>query len=348
MGNFLLRPEKNNSYFAILRLSDSLIKQKLPDPEENGFVMNVAGGDGDHFKITVRATPGFDNTHVYLFAHTRQLTKSVQSGLIKDGETVFLVDKKELGEGISSLTLFNQDRQPVCERLIFKRPEAKLFIQANTDQAVYNSRKPVNIDLVTTDESNIPLAGNCSMSVFMIDPLQPVPEQNILSYLLLSSDLKGKIESPEYYFSNTDKNSDEALDNLLLTQGWRRFKWNEVFENKKPYFEFLPETEGSVVNGKIINKLTGAPVGGSVAFLSVPGADYAFSSATSDANGLVRFGFREIFSNNAIVAQPALLKDSNYRIDISSAWSDKFTNPAFPLSSHFQGPGKPVPEPQHQ
>ena len=123
------------------------------------------------------------------------------------------------------------------------------------------------------------------------------------------------------------------MDNLLLTQGWRRFKWNDVFENKKPYFEFLPEIEGPVVNGKIINKLTGAAVGNSIAFLSVPGADYAFSSATSDAQGHLRFGFRDIYKNNAIVVQPALVKDSNYRIDISSAWSDKFSNSAFPLLS---------------
>ena len=92
---------------------------------------------------------------------------------------------------------------------------------------------------------------------------------------------------------------------------------------KKPYFEFLPEIEGPVVNGKIINKLTGSPVANSIAYLSVPGADYAFSCATSDAQGIVRFGFRDIYKNNAIAVQPALVRDSNYRIDISSSWSDK-------------------------
>jgi hypothetical protein len=169
--------------------------------------------------------------------------------------------------------------------------------------------------------------------VFMIDSLQPVPDQSIGSWLFLSSDLKGKIESPEYYFSNTDKTSDEALDNLLLTQGWRRFKWNDVLEYKKPFFEFLPEIEGPVVNGNIINKETGSPVTGSVAYLSIPGADYAFSSATSDAQGIIRFGFRDIYKNNALVVQPAFLKDSNYRIDISSSWSDKFNTPPFTILS---------------
>lgn len=333
MGNFQLRPEKNNTYYAILRLNDSLIKQKLPDPGNNGFVMRVNGIEGDKLSITVRATPDFDNTHVYLFVQTRQIVKIVQANLIREGEANFLVEKKDLGDGISSITLFNQFRQPVCERLIFKRPREKLFIQAKTDQAVYSSRKPVNIDLTTMSTANLPLESNCSLSVFMIDSLQPVPDQSIGSWLFLSSDLKGKIESPEYYFSKTDKTSDEALDNLLLTQGWRRFKWNDVLEYKKPFFEFLPEIEGPVVNGKIINKETGSPVAGSVVYLSIPGADYAFSSATSDAQGIIRFGFRDIYKNNAIVVQPAFLKDSNYRIDITSSWSDKFNPLPFSILS---------------
>ena len=97
-------------------------------------------------------------------------------------------------------------------------------------------------------------------------------------------------------------------------------------DSKKPAFEFLPEVEGPVVNGKIINKLTGAPVAFSDAFLSIPGNDYAFSSATSDAQGVVRFGFRDIYKNNAIVVQPALQKDSFYRIDINNSYSDKFSS----------------------
>ncbi len=97
-------------------------------------------------------------------------------------------------------------------------------------------------------------------------------------------------------------------------------------DSKKTAFEFLPEVEGPVVNGKIINKLTGAPVAFSDAFLSIPGNDYAFSSATSDAQGVVHFGFRDIYKNNAIVVQPALQKDSFNRIDINNSYSDKFSS----------------------
>jgi hypothetical protein len=326
MGNFQFKPEKNSSYFALVRLDDSLIKQKLPDAADHGFLMNLTENEAGKIKITVYASSDFNNTNVYLFAQTRQVIKNVQTNMIKEGETVFIVNKKDLGDGISSITLFNQSRQPVCERLVFKRPMEMLSILAKTDQSVYNTRKPIHIDLSTNSSNNLPLSGNLSMSVFMIDSLQHVPEQSIVTYLYLNSDLKGRIESPGYYFSNTDKTTDEALDNLLLTQGWRRFKWNDVVESKKQNFEFLPEVEGPVVNGKIINKLTGAPVASSGAWLSIPGDDYAYSSATSDAQGVVHFGFRGIYKNNAIIVQPALQKDSFNRIDITNSYSDKFSS----------------------
>jgi hypothetical protein len=326
MGCFQFKPEKNSTYYALVKLNDSLIKQKLPDAMEHGFSMNVSEEETGKLKVIVHTSADFNNTSVYLFTQTRQMIKNIQTSLVKEGEVSFIINKAELGDGISSITVFNQSRQPVCERLVFKRPVEKLTIQAKTDQSVYSKRKPIRIDLTTMNTGSQPLSGNLSMSVFMIDSLQHIPEQSIITYLYLHSELKGRIESPEYYFDNTDKASDEALDNLLLTQGWRRFKWNDVMESKKPAFEFLPEVEGPVVSGKIINKLTGAPVAFSDAFLSIPGDDYAFSSATSDAQGVVHFGFRDIYKNNAIVVQPALQKDSFNRIDINNSYSDKFSS----------------------
>jgi hypothetical protein len=328
MGSFQLKPEKNSSYYALVKLNDSLIRQKLPDAADHGFSMNVSEEETGKLKVTIHASAEFNNTHVYLFAQTRQVIKNIQTGLVSDGATIFMINKAELGDGISSITVFDQSRQPVCERLVFKRPMEKFAIQAKTDQLVYNTRKPIRIDLSTTSNNSLPLPGNLSMSVFMIDSLQHVPEQSIVTYLYLNSELRGRIESPEYYLANTDKTSDEALDNLLLTQGWRRFKWNDVTDSKKPGFEFLPEVEGPVVNGKIINKISGTPVAFSGAWLSIPGDDYAFSSATSDAQGVIHFGFRDIYKNNAIVVQPALQKDSFNRIDIINSYSDKFSSNA--------------------
>ena len=338
MGSFQFKPQKNTAYYALIRLSDSLFKQKLPSAENSGYCMDLQTVDSDFVKVRVRASPEFNNTTIYLFAQTRQMVKSVQMNELENGETEFTIRKKGMGDGVSTITVFDANRRPVCERLFFKRPVKKLSINASANQAVYNKRTAVHIELNTRSGSQF-VPGNLSAAVFMIDALQKIPEQDIVSYLWLASDLKGNIESPDYYFTSTDKAADDALDLLLLTQGWRRFKWGDVLSGNKPGFEFLPELEGPVVMGKMINKTNGATVTDADAYVSVPGADYALNITTSDVHGLVRFSMKDIFRNNVVVMQPALKKDSNFHLNISSAWSDQFPTrwiPSLSLSKNQQ------------
>jgi hypothetical protein len=332
MGSFQFAPEKKMDYYAVLRLGDSLIKQKLPAAEDQGFSMEVNEENPDILKVWIRATPEWEGSQIFLFAQTRQVAKNIQLNKLINGQTRFSINKKDLGEGISTITVFNADRQPVCERLVFKRPEKKLTIIATTDQQTYDQRSPVNIDLLARiNDQNAP--ANLSASVFMIDGLQKVPGLDIVSYLYLNSDLKGNIESPSFYFENIDKGTDSALDNLLLTQGWRRFKWEEVWSGRKPAFEFIPELEGQVATGRIINKKTGSFSAGTDAFVTMPGEDRSFGVATSDSSGFIRYSFRDVNINNVIVMQPALKNDSDKRIDILNAWSDQYSSvPVHPLS----------------
>jgi hypothetical protein len=333
MGAFQFKPEPQSAYYAVLRIQDSLIKQKLPALLEHGICMDLETVDRETVRVRVHATPDFENTPVYLFVQTRQVEKNIQTGKLNNGEAVFTLNKKDLGDGISTITIFDGQQRPVCERLVFKRQEKNLTITTVTDQPVYGKRSQVDIDLLTRSD-NKAVQGNLSVSVFMVDELQKIPEQDIVTYLYLSSDLKGNIESPGYYFESTDKSTDEALDVLLLTQGWRRFIWNDVLSDKKPVFEFIPELEGPIVTGRIIDKTTGAAVAGADAIISIPGADDVLNISSSDDRGMVRFAFRDIYRNNAVVIQPATKIDSNNRIDITSAWSKKYSshriNPFFP------------------
>ena len=98
MGSFLMTPEKNTVYYAVLRMHDSLIKQKLPDVEANGFVMRVQKEGSGQWNITVKASDDFNNTVVYLLTQTRQLIKNAQAGKVIKGEVSFLIDEKDLGD----------------------------------------------------------------------------------------------------------------------------------------------------------------------------------------------------------------------------------------------------------
>ena len=142
-----------------------------------------------------------------------------------------------------------------------------------------------------------------SVAVYLTDSLQPVQEINLLNYLWLSSDLKGTIESPQYYFENPGAEVDKATDNLMLTQGWRRFKWEDVLKNTTPSFTFLPEHEGHIITGKVSPKIAGLPDTGINVYLSVPGKNFRFSNNTSSASGYIRFNVEKFYGSHEIIAQ---------------------------------------------
>jgi hypothetical protein len=330
MGNFPFTPLKGDSYRALVEINDSVMTRKLPAIYDQGYTMNLIDTDQDKLKVVLHSNMPAGNQGVYLFVHSRQLVKNVQAGLLVNNECVFYVDKKSLGDGVSHITLFNADKSPVCERLYFNQGAGYMRIEAKTDQSVYQTRKKIDIDLSTLDQSGHPLQADLSLSVFWIDSLQSLTPGNILTYLLMTSDLKGKIESPQYYFENAGAETIAAVDNLMLTQGWTRFRWETVLANKKPLFEFLPEPDGPLINGKVIDKRTGRSAPPVTGYLSIPGKYFTFSSAVSRPNGDIRFNVKKNYGNNEIIVQTNSQTDSNDRIDISNPYAENFSSYRLP------------------
>jgi len=334
MGSFSLQPQKDVVYQAVFRLHDTTVVKNLPAAYEQGYVMNLAGdAASDALTVTVSSSSRLINLPVYLFVHTRHLVKEVLTAQTTNGKAVFRINKNKLGDGISQLTVFNADRQPVCERIYCKRPSNKLVIQVKTDQAAYTSRNKINIALQTTDQSAMPVNADMSVAVFMIDSLQTVKYQDIHGWLMLQSELAGKIESPEYYFNDSSAVATEALNNLMLTQGWRRFKWEDVAKNKLPAFEFITENEGPVINGILTDKKTGLPQKNIITTLTVPGENFELRSAVSKQDGSILFNVNDFYGSNEIIIQAVNAADSAIKINIASPFSDKFSSSLFPRFS---------------
>ncbi|HEY8969163.1 MAG TPA: hypothetical protein VIM64_08715, partial [Puia sp.] len=115
IGSFMLTPRPGHHYRSTIRLADgTAINTLLPGAYKEGVVMSVTKEDNDHVRVNVVSSAA--GQEIYLIAHTRGSVKLAQVGLLRDGKASFLVDKTKLGDGISQLTLFNADKQPVCER----------------------------------------------------------------------------------------------------------------------------------------------------------------------------------------------------------------------------------------
>ncbi len=218
MGKFTFTPVKGKDYQALINIGDAVVVERLPTAYDQGYTMHLEEVDEHQLRVTVHARLTSSVPVIYLFVHTRGLLKNVRANTMANGEAGFLLNKDSLGDGISHFTVFNGDRQPVCERLYFSQPGKQLHIAVNTATTAYPTRHKITVDLSTTDPSGHPVQADLSMSVFQIDSFQSVPGENILNYLLLTSDLNGIVESPSYYFDHPGPETAEALDFLMLTQ----------------------------------------------------------------------------------------------------------------------------------
>jgi hypothetical protein len=330
MGHFSFTPVAGNTYKAVVRAGGAPVVKDMPAVKEKGYVMTLTDAGSGKLQIIVNSNITSSDGSVYLFVHTGQVIKTAQRAPQINGTATFAIDRSALSDGISHLTVFDGDKHPVCERLYFKRPTSNLMIDAASDQQNYSNRKKVNVSLAAKAQSGKLLEADLSMSVYRLDAYQTLEPGDISSYFWLSSDLRGNVESPEYYIKNNTAEANEAADNLMLTQGWRRFQWSDVLQNKAASFSFLPEYNGHIVTGKIINTTTNSPAYDVIAYFAVPGKRVQLFASRSDTTGHILFNTKDLYGPGEIIVQTDSHRDTTYHIDIQNPFSEQFSK--LPLS----------------
>ncbi|TSD64911.1 hypothetical protein FFF34_013515 [Inquilinus sp. KBS0705] len=342
MGHFSFTPVGNTIYRAVITtVGNKPFIKDMPAVSATGYAMQLTDAGGGNLRVRVNGT---SSGRIYLFAHTGHLTKVAQSADLDNGTASFVISKAALDEGVSHITIFNENKQPVCERLYFKRPKQALFINANTDMAQYATRKKVNVQVAAKDASGKLLPAGLSMAVFRADSLQDVNQEDIASYFWLSADLKGTIESAAYYLNTITAEADEAADNLMLTQGWSRFKWDNVLKDKTPAFTYLPEYNGHIVNAKIIDQATNLPASNVVAFMAIPGKRVQLYAAKSDSAGRLLFNTKQMFGPGEIVVQTNTELDSTSKLEVLSPFYEQYSKNTLPIFSLTPGMQKTLQE----
>ncbi|MEZ0487824.1 hypothetical protein [Fibrella aquatica] len=333
IGTFPVTPAINSNYRVVLRDDKGVVSsQPLPVAQAKGYAMHVSEEGNSRLKITV-ATTIEGASEVYLFAHTRNDIKVAERRAIQ-GETAFLVDKKALGDGISHLTIFDANRQPVCERLYFKRPDQPLAIELKTNQNQYAPRATVTLSAAVQAAGSKTGEASLSVAVYRVDSLVTASTENILSYLWLTADLRGDIESPTYYLQPETPEQTKAADNLMLTHGWRRFRWNDVLSGKPVNRLFIPEHNRLIVQGTVTNPATGAPVSDVLTYLTPPGKPVRLYANRSNSAGQIRFELDDFYGPKYLIVQTNP-QDSLYTISITNPFSETLSGsrlPAFSVS----------------
>lgn len=329
IGQFTFTPQAGERYKAIISTTNGRkITTDLVTANSTGYVMQVTDNGESGLKVTVKTNIAAINaSEVFLLVNTRQKVGLATQGILQNGTTSFTVDKFSLGEGISQLTVFNQQGQPVCERLVFKKPAHRLLLNLKSDLQQYATRKKVNVTVALNEKAG---PADLSVSVFKLDSLSATDGNDIANYLWLSSDLNGFIESPDYYFTSNEPEVAAATDNLMLTHGWRRFQWNEVLKNAVPAFRFMPENIGHIIYGKIMHTVSGAPASATGAYLSIPGTRTQFYSTKSNTEGILAFQVKPFYGPNELIVQAKAGKDSSFKMELANPFSNQYTSVSLP------------------
>lgn len=250
MGSFRLVPSLNRTYKAKIKLVDGKeLVYDLPVAQQNGFVMNIESLPENRFRLRVLANQnGLEGKSKQLFVVAQKNGQVIYSVRDTTGKSASIIDipKHIFSTGITHFTLFDGNGVPHAERLVFVNQQDFLKLSIGKNKESYKPREKINLSIFSSDIQGANMVTDFSIAVTDADKVLPLEnEGNILTNLLFTSELKGNIEQPAFYFQNT-VDSEKALDDLMLTQGWRRFKWKNLINNDLPALNYQVENSFSV------------------------------------------------------------------------------------------------------
>lgn len=232
MGSFSLTAVPGKSYSARVKFADGSTKSiNLPKSQPSGYA--IAVNNIDSSKITVKVMLSSDllnKGELNLLAHKNGTALFTAKVPTSKQLTTITIQKGDLPSGLISITLFSPENLPIAERIAFvNNTNDKIALNIEGLKVSYGKKQNFVMDMFATNVEK-PTQGSFSVSVTNSTVVNPDPENetNLLTSLLLTSDLKGYVEKPNHYFMNNDLNTRIELDHLLLTQGWRKLDWKEI------------------------------------------------------------------------------------------------------------------------
>ena len=241
IGRFSVVPERDNSYSAKINyLNEDYIFRINHNIEKTGAIINCIQREDKLFaniKINSLSKSLFHNKPLKLILNNNDGVITFDNILFKDGLTVTKgFSFTDLPPGVNMLTLFNENNIPIAERLFFNyKGLAKGIYEVKTEKIGDSLNIKFKIEEQSFKKNN-----NISASILPLQTSSYKRNNNIISYNLIQPYINGFIEQPGYYFNKVDVKKKYELDNLLITQGWSSYDWNNL-KSSENLFLYAPE-----------------------------------------------------------------------------------------------------------
>lgn len=231
----------------------------LPLPEKEGIVMTVDNiSEPDSISITICKTEEFPIGNIGVSITCRGHLYGCYIIDFTQGDTVdFKIDSNALPTGVIDITLFDHTGKELADRLIFNNHKQSIDIKLCSDHSKLTPFQPVEMVFSMNNPDGSPSTVPFSLSV--ADGANHVKhDSNIFSDLLLASEIKGYVENPNYYFENDSLERRQALDCLLMVQGWRRYTWEDLTKSIDNAKNLVPE-KGIEIRGTVVSAVRSIP-----------------------------------------------------------------------------------------
>lgn len=213
----------------------------LPKSHRRGYVLNVFR-TSDGWRATIARNSDTPGRQLGLSVTSRGST--LYSGVVdmrQDKEAQLKISDKSLQTGVNIFTVFDPEGKVIAQRQVFVNNHDMDGMRLKVDMAAQDmaSLEPngkITLQCQVTTPDGNPVSGRNKFSLSVTDSQfhdGTYADDNVLSYLLLSSEVKGFIPHPEYYFESDDNEHRAALDQLLMVQGWTRYDFERMMSGKK-------------------------------------------------------------------------------------------------------------------
>ena len=261
MGSFFFMPQPGIKFSAEVKYHGHKKVFALPEALTSGFSLTVNNLKDKSIQVMIKSSPDLNDSEFYLIGQTRGVIYHREKGVISKGNAMIDIPKAKIPDGIFQITLFDSLYNPRCERLVFINNDPGIFVDMKANPEILGARDKINLQFELSDQFDRSIR-NTRFSVAVTDAShleKQATEENIMTNLLLTSDLQGKIDHPGFYFLEDDRDTRIALDLVMLTHGWRRFSWKEIFDEELAETPFSHEM-GINLSGKAIIKGTNNPL----------------------------------------------------------------------------------------
>ncbi len=248
MGYFFMFPHKGQTFSASWEDENGdFHTTPLPEIKNSGAGLRVTIA-GSNRIFLVSATPPSSLTGVHILGTMYEHKIFALDETLENGKAEGTIPTESLPSGILTITVFDQQWRPLAERITYINNKDYLFQpEVNMVKSGLNKREKNNLQISVPDN----ISANLSVSVTDAK-LEPDNSDNIISHLLLTGELKGKVYDPTHYFLNNSDSIAQQLDLVMLTHGWRRFDWAKVVQGKFPVIKYPKDTSYLSLSGRVI------------------------------------------------------------------------------------------------